>query len=141
MTEEIKGLYQRTGIAHIVAVSGLHISLWGMAICRLLKRLRIPLALANFISFLFVVLYGMMTGSQASAIRSVIMFSLYLLAPVVNRTYDMLTAMMLSACLCILQWVSFILWCRVRNLSFYAVADGALFAASQYRRYYSERKK
>ena len=69
MTEEIKGLYQRTGIAHIVAVSGLHISLWGMAICRLLKRLHIPLALANFISFLFVVLYGMMTGSQASAIR------------------------------------------------------------------------
>lgn len=126
MTEEIKGLYQRTGIAHIVAVSGLHISLWGMAICRLLKRLRIPLALANFISFLFVVLYGMMTGSQASAIRSVIMFSLYLLAPVVNRTYDMLTAMMLSAAVLLMFRPVYVFYSGFL-LSFGAVSGISLF--------------
>lgn len=126
MTEEIKGLYQRTGIAHIVAVSGLHISLWGMAICRLLKRLRIPLALANFISFLFVVLYGMMTGSQASAIRSVIMFSLYLLAPVVNRTYDMLTAMMLSAAVLLMFRPAYVFYSGFL-LSFGAVSGISLF--------------
>lgn len=126
MTEEIKGLYQRTGIAHIVAISGLHISLWGMAICRLLKRLRIPLALANFISFLFVVLYGMMTGSQASAIRSVIMFSLYLLAPVVNRTYDMLTAMMLSAAVLLMFRPAYVFYSGFL-LSFGAVSGIFLF--------------
>lgn len=126
MIEEIKGLYQRTGIAHIVAVSGLHISLWGMAICRLLKRLRIPLALANFISFLFVVLYGMMTGSQASAIRSVIMFSLYLLAPVVNRTYDMLTAMMLSAAVLLMFRPAYVFYSGFL-LSFGAVSGISLF--------------
>lgn len=126
MTEEIKGLYQRTGIAHIIAVSGLHISLWGMAICRLLKRLRIPLALANFISFLFVVLYGMMTGSQASAIRSVIMFSLYLLAPVVNRTYDMLTAMMLSAAVLLMFRPAYVFYSGFL-LSFGAVSGISLF--------------
>ena len=126
MTEEIKGLYQRTGIAHIVAVSGLHISLWGMAICRLLKRLRIPLALANFISFLFVVLYGMMTGSQASAIRSVIMFSLYLLAPIVNRTYDMLTAMMLSAAVLLMFRPVYVFYSGFL-LSFGAVSGISLF--------------
>ena len=126
MTEEIKGLYQRTGIAHIVAVSGLHISLWGMAICRLLKKLRIPLALANFISFLFVVLYGMMTGSQASAIRSVIMFSLYLLAPVVNRTYDMLTAMMLSAAVLLMFRPAYVFYSGFL-LSFGAVSGISLF--------------
>ena len=126
MTEEIKGLYQRTGIAHIIAVSGLHISLWGMAICRLLKRLRIPLALANFISFLFVVLYGMMTGSQASAIRSVIMFSLYLLAPVVNRTYDMLTAMMLSVAVLLMFRPAYVFYSGFL-LSFGAVSGISLF--------------
>lgn len=126
MTEEIKGLYQRTGIAHIVAVSGLHISLWGMAICRLLKRLHIPLALDNFISFLFVVLYGMMTGSQASAIRSVIMFSLYLLAPVVNRTYDMLTAMMLSAAVLLMFRPAYVFYSGFL-LSFGAVSGISLF--------------
>lgn len=126
MTEEIKGLYQRTGIAHIVAVSGLHISLWGMAICRLLKRLHIPLVLANFISFLFVVLYGIMTGSQASAIRSVIMFSLYLLAPVVNRTYDMLTAMMLSAAVLLMFRPAYVFYSGFL-LSFGAVSGISLF--------------
>ena len=126
MTEEIKGLYQRTGIAHIVAVSGLHISLWGMAICRLLKRLRIPLAIANLISFLFVILYGMMTGSQASAIRSVIMFSMYLLAPVVNRTYDMLTAMMLSAAVLLMFRPAYVFYSGFL-LSFGAVAGISLF--------------
>lgn len=97
MTQSVKGLYRRNGIAHIIAVSGLHITLWGMGLCRLLKRFYIPLPIANFLSFLFVVLYGMMTGSQASAVRSILMFSLSLLAPVVRRTYDMMTATSLSA--------------------------------------------
>lgn len=97
-----------------------------MAICRLLKRLRIPLALANFISFLFVVLYGMMTGSQASAIRSVIMFSLYLLAPVVNRTYDMLTAMMLSAAVLLMFRPAYVFYSGFL-LSFGAVSGISLF--------------
>lgn len=103
MDDEIKGLYQRNGIAHIIAVSGLHITLWGMGLCRLLRKIGIPLPAANSLSFLFVVLYGLLTGSQASAVRSVIMFSLFLLSEIVHRTYDLMTAMSLSAAL-LLFW-------------------------------------
>lgn len=35
---DIKKLYQRNGIAHLLAISGLHISLVGMALYRLLRR-------------------------------------------------------------------------------------------------------
>ena len=103
MDEEIKELYQRNGIAHIIAVSGLHITLWGMGLCRLLRKIRIPLSFANSVSFLFVVMYGLLTGSQASAVRSIIMFSLFLLSEIVHRTYDLMTAMSLSAAL-LLFW-------------------------------------
>ena len=38
LDEEIKGLYQRNGIAHILAISGLHISMIGMGLYQLLRR-------------------------------------------------------------------------------------------------------
>mgnify|MGYP001706233105 CR=1 FL=1 len=36
---EVKALYQKNGIAHILSISGLHITLLGMGVYRLLKRL------------------------------------------------------------------------------------------------------
>lgn len=97
MNPDIKGLYQRNGIAHIIAVSGLHITLLGMGFCRMLRKIYIPLPMANVLAFFFVVCYGQLTGSQASSVRSIIMFSLYLLAQILHKTYDLLTSMMLSA--------------------------------------------
>lgn len=121
MDEEIKELYQRNGIAHIIAVSGLHITLWGMGLCRLLRKIRIPLSVANSVSFLFVVMYGLLTGSQASAVRSIIMFSLFLFSEVVHRTYDLMTAMSLSAAL-LLFWNPLYAYYSGFLLSFSAVA-------------------
>lgn len=121
MDEEIKELYQRNGIAHIIAVSGLHITLWGMGLCRLLRKIGIPLPAANSVSFLFVVMYGLLTGSQASAVRSIIMFSLYLFSEMVHRTYDLMTAMSLSAAL-LLFWNPLYAYYSGFLLSFSAVA-------------------
>lgn len=121
MDEEIKELYQRNGIAHIIAVSGLHITLWGMGLCRLLRKIHIPLPAANSVSFLFVVMYGLLTGSQASAVRSIIMFSLYLFSEMVHRTYDLMTAMSLSAAL-LLFWNPLYAYYSGFLLSFSAVA-------------------
>lgn len=121
MDDEIKGLYQRNGIAHIIAVSGLHITLWGMGLCRLLRKIGIPLPAANSVSFLFVVLYGLLTGSQASAVRSIIMFSLYLFSEIVHRTYDLMTAMSLSAAL-LLFWNPLYAYYSGFLLSFSAIA-------------------
>ena len=121
MDEEIKELYQRNGIAHIIAVSGLHITLWGMGLCRLLRKIHIPLPATNSVSFLFVVMYGLLTGSQASAVRSIIMFSLYLFSEMVHRTYDLMTAMSLSAAL-LLFWNPLYAYYSGFLLSFSAVA-------------------
>lgn len=97
LEEDIKNLYQNNGIAHILAISGLHISLLGMSVYRLLLYLPIPRWIVLFGSELFLLLYGCMVGFSASAFRAIFMFTLFLLSKVLKRSYDMLTAMAASA--------------------------------------------
>ncbi len=97
MDQELKELYQQNGIAHILAISGLHITFLGMGFFRFCKKIRLPAAAAGGLSFLVIISYGEMTCSGASAVRSTVMFSLFLLGGICGRTYDMLTAMAVSA--------------------------------------------
>ena len=100
---EIKSLYQRNGIIHILAISGLHLSILGMGFCNLLKRLRIPIVVDIIVSIGFMYCYGMMTGMGVSIFRALVMFGLKLCVPLVGRTYDMLTAMTVAALLILVQ--------------------------------------
>lgn len=103
MDKEIKNLYQRNGIAHILAISGLHMSMLGLGAYRLLRRCRVPMAGAAAISELAIVFYCMMTGFSVSAVRAVVMFSLQMGAVLGKRTYDMLTGVGLAAVLILIK--------------------------------------
>ena len=103
LDQEIKELFQRNGISHILAISGLHISFLGMGIFRLLKKIRIPSLAGAVFSTGFIVSFGIMTGNSASTIRSIVMFLLFILAGLCGRTYDMLTAAALSAAILLLK--------------------------------------
>ncbi|MCD7818213.1 MAG: ComEC/Rec2 family competence protein, partial [Lachnospiraceae bacterium] len=74
MEKEWKQIYQEGGIAHIISISGLHISLIGMCIYRILRRIGLPFALASVPSAVAVVLYALMSGSGISAMRACVMF-------------------------------------------------------------------
>ena len=41
---ELKELYRASGIIHILAISGLHLSIIGMGCHRLFRRIRLPYA-------------------------------------------------------------------------------------------------
>lgn len=97
LDEDVKDLFRRNGVSHILAISGLHISFLGMGIFSLLRKIRIPYCGAAFLSLLFVAAFGKMIGETVSALRSIIMFSLLLAAGICKRTYDMLTAIAVSA--------------------------------------------
>ena len=43
---DVKALYQKNGIAHILSISGLHITLLGMGLYQLLKRMGVPVKAA-----------------------------------------------------------------------------------------------
>lgn len=103
MDKELKALYQRNGIAHILAISGLHISMLGMGLYKLLRKCGIPMKAAAAASAMAMVFYCMMTGFSVSALRAVIMFSLQMGAVMVERTYDMLTAVAVAAVLILIN--------------------------------------
>lgn len=95
----LKDLYRQSGISHILAISGLHITLLGMGFYRGIRRLSLPVWLSAALSVLFMCEYGQMTGFGTSTLRAVLMFSLSLLGRLLGRTYDMITAAVLSCVL------------------------------------------
>lgn len=103
LDEELKGLYQRNGIAHILSISGLHISMLGMGLYQLLRRLGVRIAPSAAVSSVMILLYGVMTGFSVSSVRAIAMFLLQMLAVSVGRTYDMITAIALAAVLLLLS--------------------------------------
>ena len=98
-----KLLYQKSGIAHVFAISGLHITLLGMGLNRLLRKLKIPIWAAAGLSIVMMIMYGDMIGMSCSAYRAVFMFVLKMTASVMRRTYDMLTAVSITAVLLIIE--------------------------------------
>lgn len=97
LDEELERLYQRNGIAHILAISGLHISMLGMGFYQCIRRIGVPRRMAAIGSCVVVVMFGMMTGFSVSAIRAILMFLIQMLAILVGRTYDMVTAIAVAA--------------------------------------------
>lgn len=96
---EIKELYQNAGISHILAISGLHISMIGMLLYRILRKCRMPFLASAFAGGTLILLYAEMTGRSPSAFRAAFMFTLSVFAPAVKRSYDLWTGLALSALL------------------------------------------
>ncbi len=92
LDKETKGLYKRNGLLHILCVSGTHITILGMGLYKLLKRVRIPSLVNSIVCIIGMLLYGMMIGMGTSVFRAILMFSLQLIAQLFGRTYDLLTA-------------------------------------------------
>ncbi|MBQ7447843.1 MAG: DNA internalization-related competence protein ComEC/Rec2 [Eubacterium sp.] len=103
MDEDMRRLYQRNGISHILVISGLHISLIGATVFGFLKRrLGLRYFLSPAISGVVVFLFVLMSGMSVSATRAMIMFFFYLGAQVSGRFYDTLTALLYSAVILLL---------------------------------------
>lgn len=96
-------MYRQSGIIHILAISGLHISIIGMGIYTLLRKCRIKILPASCFVIAFMWSYGVMCGMSTSAFRAVIMFGLRLLSKVFGRTYDMLTGLAVAAVLVLVE--------------------------------------
>lgn len=103
MDGELKELYQRSGLSHLLCISGLHISLIGIALYKLLRKCFLPIPVASVISAIFIISYGTMTGMGTATKRAIIMFLVCILADVVGRTYDLLSALAFAAMLTLLQ--------------------------------------
>jgi len=107
---DVKELYQRNGISHLLAISGLHISLVGLGLYHFLRKVTGSCALAGVPTVCLIAAYSWMTGASISAVRAAAMCALAVAADLAGRTYDMLTAigavgiiLMLTEPLCVKQ--------------------------------------
>ena len=102
LDSDIKELYSVSGIAHILAISGLHISFIGMAIYRLLRR-RFRFLFSAAVSIPVVLSFGIMSGCGISTMRAIIMFILKIIGEVLGRKYDAITAISLAGLVLLVQ--------------------------------------
>ena len=98
-----KILFQIMGCSHILAISGLHLSIMGGGLLKILQRLSVPFWAAGSISMIAMILYGGLTGSGAAVMRAAIMFSVWIGALIWKRTYDFLSSAALACILLLIK--------------------------------------
>lgn len=106
--------YARTGVAHVLSISGLHISLVATAAYAALRWImsrsewlllcaNVPkLTLAS--SVIPVVVYGVLAGSSAPTLRSIVMVAVLALGTLLSRRRDWLTSLAAAALIISVLW-------------------------------------
>ena len=97
LPDGIRELYQSQGIAHLLAISGLHLGIIGMGLYRALRKLGLGTGASGILAGILIVCYGILTGAQGSALRAVLMLLVHFLSLRLGRSYDLLSALSLSA--------------------------------------------
>lgn len=103
LDKDIKDLYKENGISHILAISGLNVSLIGMTLFHILRKLRIPNFITTILSVFILFSFGILTNFSVSTNRAVVMLVVFMCGGVVGRTYDLLSATSLSAFIILIQ--------------------------------------
>jgi len=124
--KQIHEAFVGSGTYHILAISGLNVSLLAAVLFVLLKAVRIPLRLSALLSMGLITFYAVLAGGSASVVRAAVMADVYLLALVLDREADSLNTLALSA-LGLLLWQPLYLFDVGFQLTF--VATGAILVA------------
>lgn len=120
LSEDFYARYRRNGLAHLLAISGLHTGFLGLALYRLLRRMGAGLWSSALFSALFLGLYALLTGADTGVLRSGLMLGLGFLALCLGRSYDLRSAASLALFLLLLRAPLQLFQCGFQ-LSFLAV--------------------
>lgn len=121
MDQEVKELYQVMGIGHILAISGLHLSILGVRTYRGIRRISGSYLIGGIFGSLFLTLYVVMVGVRVSVVRAFVMLLFQIGADVTGRSYDSVTALSFAALL-VLLWRPLLIFDGGFWMSFGAVA-------------------
>jgi len=99
---EVKGTYKTAGIVHILAVSGLHVSLLLAFLGFVLKKCKVKGWLNLLICGIILLIYAYLCGFSPSIVRAGIMGMVLLFALVSGKWYDGLNSLSLAGILILL---------------------------------------
>lgn len=98
LDKDVYKMYQKNGIAHLLAISGLHVSVLGIGLYKFLRKIcHAKFFTSAIISSLFLLAYGMLVGEGVSIIRAAGMLIIYFIAQVYGRSYCLISALCVSA--------------------------------------------
>lgn len=105
LSRDVRDQFRRSGLAHLLAISGLHIGILGYSFFWLsglyLARLGLPPALRNFIrailSMVVLLLFALLAGAGASVVRAAVMGTVIILGSSIERVQSGLNSMGLAA--------------------------------------------
>ena len=98
----LSNIFVRTGTIHILSVSGLHVGIISGILFFVLKLLKIPRKPLSAIVVLFLWLYVVMAGERTPIIRASIMISVYFISTIIDRDFDIYSALSFAGLLILL---------------------------------------
>ncbi len=126
LDEELYENFRLSGIAHILAVSGLHFGLLSIFLNAILLKLRLKETKRIVILLSIIWMFTILVGFTPSAIRASIMVTLFTLSNILDRKYDLFTSLSTVAFI-VLLINPFLIFSIGFQLSFGAVLSIGLF--------------
>lgn len=129
LSPEVKEDFQNSGVAHVLAISGLHVGFIVLVIMILLSFLPISFRGQNILTILFLIFYVFLTGANPPVVRASLMVSLYLIGINLERRPDIYNTVFTSALVILLFQPQQLFWVGFQ-FSFIAVLSILYFYRS-----------
>ncbi|HIE44133.1 MAG TPA: ComEC family competence protein, partial [Candidatus Omnitrophica bacterium] len=118
--KQIREIFMRIGVVHILAISGLHVGIMSGIFLLLFRLLNLPKRVSFGITFILVILYALITGLGAPVVRTALMVNIFLLGYIIRRRTNIFVTLAVSSLL-ILLWSPYYLFDIGFQLSFVTV--------------------
>ncbi|MEA5082955.1 MAG: DNA internalization-related competence protein ComEC/Rec2 [Lachnospiraceae bacterium] len=130
LDEDIRSLYGDTGIAHILAVSGLHTGILAFFILFILQKcIGMNKRISSAVVMALLLGYAVFAGGKIAVVRAVIMMEIMLFGNIIYRDVDVFNSLGLAA-IVILAIHPYQLWDVNFQLSF--ITSGGLILAGKF---------
>lgn len=141
LPKDVKDDFRKLGLSHILAISGLHLSILVMSIYLTLQRLDISRYITISVSICITIFYIALTGFSYSVLRAGGMMIIYFLTRLMRRTSDSITALFFAVFIIVLG-SSWSLYSLSLELSFLSTLGILVFlppAVRAYENYFRKR--
>lgn len=97
-----KNAFKNTGLMHLLAISGLHLSITSLAVFFILRFFNVSYKFSLIFSTLLLYFYTFLTGGSSSTIRAVIMQSVFVAGFLLKRKVNLFNSLGLAGIICLL---------------------------------------
>jgi competence protein ComEC len=97
LTEEVEDMFSRSGLTHIMAVSGANIAFIMLPLVFIFKKLRFKKTFSNILIIGILIMFTFVTGFEPSVLRAVIMAVVVLVGQIIMRETEIYTSIAFAA--------------------------------------------